>query len=86
MKKDQVQVGGRYMVEVSGAVVPVELIEEKWSGDKHVGWVGKNVQTGRSVRIKSAQRLRAVAAKEGRAAKAGRKADPAPQDAADAAG
>ena len=58
MKKEQVQVGKVYAAKVSGSVVPVRIKEEQWRGDKHVGWVGTNVRTGKTVRIKSAQRLR----------------------------
>lgn len=58
MKKDQVQVGKVYAAKVSGAVVPVRITAEKWQGDRHVGWVGTNVRTGKTVRIKTAQRLR----------------------------
>src|SRR5207249_1359469 len=47
-----------YLAKVSGEVVPVRIREEKWKGDKHTGWVGVNTLTGRSVYIKSAQRLR----------------------------
>jgi hypothetical protein len=59
MKKDEVRIGSTYKAKVSGSVVPVRITEEKWSGDKQVGWVGTNTETGRSVRVKSAQRLRA---------------------------
>ena len=59
MKKDQVRIGGTYSAKVSGGVVPVRITQETWLGDQHVGWVGTNTATGRSVRIKSAQRLRA---------------------------
>ena len=61
MKKHEVKVGGTYTVKVSGQVVPVKITQEKWAGDKHVGWVGVNTKTDRPVRIKSAQRLRAQA-------------------------
>src|SRR5688572_13321346 len=59
MKKDEVTIGGTYTAKVSDKVVPVRITAEKWAGDKHVGWAGVNVQTGKTVRIKSAQRLRA---------------------------
>lgn len=58
MKKDQVQVGRTYAAKVSGSIVPVTITAEKWTGDRHVGWVGTNVKTGKTVRITSAQRLR----------------------------
>jgi hypothetical protein len=59
MKKDDIKIGSTYLAKVSGEVVPVTLREEKWKGEKHTGWVGTNTQTGRSVYVKSAQRLRA---------------------------
>ena len=59
MKKEDVKVDGTYLAKVSGGVVPVRITSERWQGDRHVGWVGVNTQTNRSVRIKSAQRLRA---------------------------
>jgi hypothetical protein len=59
MKKDEVRIGCTYSAKVSGSVVPVRITQEKWKGDKHTGWVGQNIETGRSVYIKSAQRLRA---------------------------
>src|SRR5690242_11013931 len=62
MKKSDVKVGQVYSAKVSGSIAPVRITEEKWKGDKHTGWVGTNTQTGRSVYIKSAQRLRAPAA------------------------
>jgi len=58
MKKEQIQVGKVYAAKVSGSVVPVRITAEKWQGEKHVGWSGVNVRTNKSVRIKSAQRLR----------------------------
>ncbi|WP_396452652.1 winged helix-turn-helix domain-containing protein [Actinomadura sp.] len=61
MKKDEVKIDGTYLVKVSGGVVPVRITGEKWQGEKHVGWVGVNTLTNRSVRIKSAQRLRGPA-------------------------
>jgi len=53
-------IGNTYTAKVSGGIAPVRITQEKWAGDKHVGWAGVNTQTGRSVRIKSAQRLRAA--------------------------
>lgn len=60
MKKDQVRVGSQYTAKVSGGLATVKIVEEVWTGDKHTGWKAVNTQTGRTVRIKSAQRLRAV--------------------------
>jgi hypothetical protein len=54
MKKQEVKIGKVYMVKVSNNVVPVKITEAH-----HVsGWHGKNMVTGRAVRIKSAARLR----------------------------
>jgi hypothetical protein len=61
MKKDQVVIGNTYTAKVSGGLASVRIIEEKWNGDKHAGWAGVNTQTNRPVRIRSAQRLRALA-------------------------
>lgn len=61
MRKDEVMIDGTYLAKVGGGVVPVRITAEKWQGDKHVGWVGVNTKTNRSVRIKSAQRLRGPA-------------------------
>jgi len=54
MKKSEVRVGGRYLAKVSGSLSPVRLDRE----NPHGGWDGTNLDTGRQVRIKSAQRLR----------------------------
>ena len=55
MKKDEVKVGGVYAAKVSDKVVPVRLDSE----NAHGGWDATNLKTGKAVRIKSAQRLRA---------------------------
>jgi len=57
MKKNDVQIGQRYYVNVSGSLVPIKLIEDCPYG----GWYGKNEKTGREIRIKTAQRLRGEA-------------------------
>ena len=54
MKKNEVKVGHVYKAKVTGKVVPVEIVSANPNG----GWDGKNLSTGKSVRIKSAQRLR----------------------------
>jgi hypothetical protein len=59
MKKDEVRVGATYSAKISDKVVPVRITEEKWTGDKHTGWIGVNTKTNRPVRIKSAAKLRA---------------------------
>lgn len=54
MKKAEVKIGGRYTAKVSGEVVVVRLTRESPYG----GWDAVNEYTNRSVRIKSAARLR----------------------------
>ena len=54
MNKSDVKVGGVYSAKVSGNVVPVRIDRENPRG----GWDGTNLKTKKSVRIKSAQRLR----------------------------
>jgi hypothetical protein len=57
VKKAQVEIGGRYIAKVSGSLVTVRIKAEHSLG----GWLATNEQTGRSIRIKSAQRLRGAA-------------------------
>lgn len=57
MKKNDVKIGGVYYAKVSGAVTKIEIV----STSSYGGWHGKNLRTGKPVRIKSAQRLRAEA-------------------------
>lgn len=54
MRKADVRVGGVYAVKVSGNIVPVRLDRESPFG----GWDGTNLNTGRSVRVRTAGRLR----------------------------
>ena len=54
MKKQHVQLGGTYVAKVSGRTARVRIDAESRFG----GWDATNVDTGRQVRIKSAQRLR----------------------------
>ena len=56
MKKNEVQVGGVYSAKVSDKVVQVRIDAE----NRHGGWDATNLATNKKVRIKSAQRLRAV--------------------------
>jgi len=58
MKKAQVQIGQTYICKVSGRLAEVRVESECPYG----GWWAVNTQTGRQVRIRSAQRLRALAA------------------------
>lgn len=54
MKKAQIQIGKTYRAKVSGKLANVRITGECLYG----GWDGINTDTGRTVRIKSAQRLR----------------------------
>jgi len=62
MKASDVVIGGTYVVKVSDKLAKVRIASAHASGK---GWVGKNLETGRQVRIKSPQRLRAEV-KDGR--------------------
>ncbi len=54
MKKNDVKIGDVYNCKISGNVVPVRIDSENPRG----GWDGTNLTTKKSVRIRSAQRLR----------------------------
>jgi len=54
MKKSDVQIGSTYLVKVAGNLVPVKITREHDNG----GWEGTSVKTGKTIRIKSPQRLR----------------------------
>lgn len=54
MKKKHVELGATYAAKVSGKLARVRIERES----PHGGWEATNVDTGRSVRIRSAQRLR----------------------------
>jgi hypothetical protein len=54
MKKADVQLGATYLVKVASNLVPVKINREHDSG----GWLGTSQKTGKTIRIKSAQRLR----------------------------
>jgi hypothetical protein len=54
MKQDQVEIGGTYIAKVSDRLVPVRLEGKHQRG----GWYAINMATGKTIRIKSAQRLR----------------------------
>ena len=56
MKKADITIGKTYTAKVSDKVVPVLIEREHPSG----GWDATNTVTGKTVRIKSAQRLRAA--------------------------
>jgi hypothetical protein len=54
MRKNDVMVGASYVAKVSGKLTRVRIDRES----PHGGWEATNADTGRRVRIKSAQRLR----------------------------
>jgi len=54
MKKSEISVGGTYVCKVSGKVVPVRITGQSPYG----GWDAVNTQTHRTVRIRTAARLR----------------------------
>ena len=53
-KSDNIEVGKTYVVKVSGSLVPVKLVAVSPYG----GWVGRNLHSGREVRIRTAAKLR----------------------------
>ena len=88
MKKSEVKVGGEFIAKVSGKLAHVRIDRE----NPHGGWDATNLATKKSVRIKSAQRLRAEAgaskaevkaAKVAVAAQVGAGAKPAAESAKD---
>lgn len=60
MRKVDVKIGGRYVAKVSEQMTVVRIVSEVAGG---FGWNAVNETTGRTVRIKTAQRLRSRAPK-----------------------
>jgi len=56
MKKHEVRLGGIYLAKVSSKLARVRIERESRYG----GWMGKNLETNRPVRIQRATRLRAA--------------------------
>jgi hypothetical protein len=56
MKLRDVVLGEVYAVKVSGSIQPVKLVAES----PHGGWIGRNLRTGREVRIRTAAKLRCL--------------------------
>lgn len=54
MKRNEVEIGNEYVVKVSGRLVSVKILRESPYG----GWIGRNKETGREVRVRTAARLR----------------------------
>jgi hypothetical protein len=65
MKQSDVKIGATYQVKVAGNLVPVKIVRNHDGG----GWDGTSVKTGKTIRIKSAQRLRRQLADAPRPAK-----------------
>jgi hypothetical protein len=61
MKKDEIKIGGTYLAKVSNRVVPVRIDAECTRG----GWDAINLLTEKKVHIKSVQRLRCAANRDG---------------------
>jgi hypothetical protein len=57
MKKNEIKIGGLYVAKVSDRVVTVRIDSINTYG----GWNAVNTATGKRIRVKSAQRLRAAA-------------------------
>jgi len=61
MKKHEIEIGSVYVAKVSGRIVTVRIDGESPYG----GWDGTNMSTRRSIRIRSAARLRGRATPRG---------------------
>ena len=70
MKRDDVQIGAVYTAKVTNKVVEVRIDAES----PHGGWDATNLATGKKVRIKTAQRLRAPAQQRASSPTGGKKA------------
>ena len=61
MRKNDIKIGHRYTAKVSGCIVNVRInrtIERcGWSGKTQLHYLATNLRTGRSIEIKSPQRL-----------------------------
>ncbi len=68
MKKSDVKIGNHYKAKVTDKVVTIEILAE----NPHGGWDAKNLSTGKTVRIKSPQRLRGAVAKTNTSAPGGK--------------
>lgn len=54
MKREDVKIGGTYLMKVSGLLTHVRIEHATSFG----GWEGRNIRTGRKVFIRSPRRLR----------------------------
>ncbi len=60
LRASEVEIGERYKAKVSGRVVTVRITGTRYDPyrSKRAGWDAVNEETGRSIIIKSGQRLR----------------------------
>lgn len=58
MKGRDVKIGHLYMAKLEGHVVPVEICYGIQKYGKPASWIAKNLETGQSVEITKASRLR----------------------------
>ena len=56
MQTKDIKLGGRYTAKISGRVVEVQISDEHPNG----GWTAKNLKTSKTVRIRSARKLRSA--------------------------
>jgi hypothetical protein len=54
MTKQEIEIGKVYTAKISGKLAPVRILSESLYG----GWEAMNTRTSRTVRIRSAQKLR----------------------------
>lgn len=54
MKRDEIKIGGFYLVKVSGRICVVKIL----CVTKPKGWYAQNLHTGKHINIKSALRIR----------------------------
>lgn len=54
MRQKDVRIGGRYVAKISNRLTTVEILGDAIGS----GWIAKNINTGRRIRIKSAAKLR----------------------------
>ena len=57
MKKEDVELGAVYAVNVAGRIRPVRIVRESFACERTL-WYGTNLDTGRQIIIRSARRLR----------------------------
>jgi hypothetical protein len=76
MTQHEVQIGGVYRAKVTDRVVDVRIDRE----NPHGGWDATNLATGKTIRIKSARRLRGLAIEECRLPNEPEPAVPEPEE------